>query len=474
MTSTKDLLVEIGTEELPPRALKPLGLAFAEGIESGLTKQRLRHGEMIWFATPRRLAVIFRAVQTRQADTEVQKRGPALQAAYDKDGKPTRAAMGFAHACGIAVTALKSMKTDKGEWLVHRQQRPGQETTALLASIINSALHALPVPKRMRWGEGEVEFVRPVHWSLVMFGAEAVACEILGTRASNQTYGHRFHHPAAINLANTDEYATKLYAPGRVIAAFTERQQRIRQLIHQKATEAGLDAVVDPALLDEVTALLEWPVAVLASFDVKFLQLPEEVLIACMQDQQKYFPCRDRHGRLSEKFICIANIDSKAAEQIARGNEKVIRPRLSDAAFFWQQDSKQKLHEYMAGLEQVIFEQKLGNLQQKTRRIAGLAVQLATSLGVDNRCVERAALLSKCDLLTRMVAEFPRLQGVMGRCYARLSGEDEAVAVALDEQYRPRFAGDALPRQQDRADPGAGRPAGYDRWHVRHRQNAQR
>ncbi|MGI9228444.1 MAG: glycine--tRNA ligase subunit beta [Gammaproteobacteria bacterium] len=445
MSEYKDLLVEIGTEELPPRPLQALALAFAEGMQAGLKKHKLQHGELSHYATPRRLAVIIRALQTAQTAAEVVKRGPALQAAYTDDGKPTPAAQGFARSCGVSVDELETLETDKGKWLAVRQTETGEPTTALLDTIINDALRTLPVPKKMRWGNGDMEFVRPVHWSVVLFGEETVACNILGTQAANQTRGHRFHHPDAITLNSVDDYQARLYEPGKVIASFTERRAQIKQLVEDTAGAAGLQAVVDDDLLDEVTALVEWPVPIAASYEKRFLQLPEEVLIACMQDQQRYFPCRDSDGKLSEKFISIANIASTAQQEIVQGNERVIRPRLSDAAFFWEQDGKRKLADYRKQLDKVIFEQKLGSLLDKSQRLVKLSDYLAKHLGLDKRIAKRAATLAKCDLLSDMVGEFPALQGIMGRYYADLGGEAEAVAIALDEQYQPRFAGAALP-----------------------------
>ncbi|MEJ2760606.1 MAG: glycine--tRNA ligase subunit beta [Gammaproteobacteria bacterium] len=445
MTARRDLLIEIGTEELPPWALRQLAAAFADGIRQGLDNHNLRHGDCRWYATPRRLAVAVDRLATAQDDHEVVRRGPALNAAYDADGNPTRAAQGFARSCGTGVDKLEVLETDKGSWLAYRTLERGRSAAEHLPGIINDALARLPIPKRMRWGEGEAEFVRPVHWSVVLLGRDAVPCQLLGTEAGNASRGHRFHHPGPVRITSAATYAKKLKDKARVLADFDERRALIREQAEAAAAELDGTALLDEDLLDEVTALVEWPAAVSGSFDRKFLALPEEVLIATMQDHQKYFPVTDAGGGLMPYFITIANIDSLDPLEVRRGNERVIRPRLSDAAFFWDRDRRTPLSERRAQLKDVVFQQKLGSLEDKTRRVTALAGYIAGQLGLDVSLAERAAELARCDLFTEMVGEFPKLQGVMGRHYARHDGEPEEVALALDEQYRPRFAGDGIP-----------------------------
>lgn len=445
MMNKEDLLIEIGTEELPPKALKRLATAFADEIHLGLEGAKLEHGECRWYATPRRLAVQVSELMTLQEDKEVERRGPALSAAYDEDGNASKAAEGFARSCDVSVKELQTLETDKGSWLSYKALEVGVATKDLLENIINTALGKLPIPKRMRWGSGDAEFVRPVHWLLVLFGEEAVPCNVLGLDAGTVSYGHRFHAPEAISLASTDEYLDKLETQGKVIADFDRRQSLIREGVEACATELGGIAMIDSSLLDEVTALVEWPVIISGGFDKNFLELPNEVLIASMQDHQKYFPVKDAEEKLMPHFITVANIQSSAPEEISKGNERVIFPRLSDAAFFWQRDIAQPLSDHQAGLKNIVYQKQLGSLHDKSSRVAELASYLAGQLSIDEEAIRRAALLAKCDLSSAMVGEFPELQGVMGRYYALQSGEAAEVALALDEQYMPRFAGDALP-----------------------------
>ncbi len=443
---TKDLLIEIGTEELPPNALKRLAEAFAEGIHTGLEGHALKHKSYQWHATPRRLAVIVNKLVPGQKDHEVVKRGPALATAFDASGNPSKAAEGFARSCGVEVSALEKLESDKGSFLVHRTMETGKLTADLLEDIINNALNKLPIPKRMRWADHNAEFVRPVHWSVVLFGNETIPCDILDTRAGNITYGHRFHHPKPIKLKSAKDYLVKLKDKGHVIADFTERKQLISSIATAAAAACGGRALIDPDLLDEVTSLVEWPVAITGSFEQKFLELPSEVLIATMQDHQKYFPVTDTiSNKLMNRFITIANIESSMPDQIVQGNERVIRPRLTDAAFFWRRDCSQPFSTLKDKLKDVVFQKQLGTLADKTERVQKLSVWIAGQLQLDPKLAERAAGLAKCDLFTDMVGEFPELQGVMGRYYAAVSGEQEEVARALDEQYMPRFAGDKLP-----------------------------
>ena len=444
--STADILVEIGTEELPPKALKKLSNSFAEGINDFLKAADVSiSGGFTAYASPRRLAVILYGVEESQPDREIEKRGPALKAAFGEDGCPSKAAVGFASSCGVTVEQLDTMSTDKGEWLVFRSHEQGRPTMELLPDIINQSLARLPIPKRMRWGEGNEEFVRPVHWVVLLYGKDVVDGKIMGLKPGNLTRGHRFHHPQTIELVSAADYVDMLEQKGFVLVDMEQRSQAIHQQVEQTAVKLGGRALIDEGLLQEVTALVEWPVAVAGDFEEHFLKVPKESLISSMQDHQKYFPILDSEGNLMPHFITISNIDSKNVSRVKEGNERVIRPRLSDAAFFWNQDCKHPLETRMSGLDKVIFQNKLGSLGDKSRRVAKIAKQIARQLGANADHAHRAALLSKCDLMSEMVFEFPDLQGIMGRYYALNDGESEEVAIALDEQYMPRFAGDELP-----------------------------
>jgi len=442
------LLLEIGTEELPPKALLKLATAFADGMRDGLDKAELEFSEVNYFATPRRLSVMVTDLDAVQTDKEVLKRGPAIKAAYNDAGEPTAATLGFAKSCGAEVAELETTKTDKGSWLTFLAQEKGKPTAELVPEIAATALSRLPIPKRMRWGSGSIEFVRPVHWVVAMFGTETIDCSILGIQAGNQTYGHRFHHPDAIQLKSAESYLQQLEKTGKVIADFNRRKTMIKEAVNKVAKEIKGQAVINESLLDEVTALVEWPVVFSGVFDDKYLGLPNEVLIATMQDQQKYFPVVDKEDNLLPCFIAVANIESKSPDIIRLGNQRVISPRLSDAEFFWQRDNETTLADLSPKLTHVVFQQKLGSLADKSERITSLAIYMADLLGADPALAARAASLSKCDLLTDMVGEFPELQGVMGRYYAINNGEEKEVATALDEQYMPRFAGDQIPQSK--------------------------
>ncbi len=440
-----DLLIEIGTEELPPKALRRLSEAFSEGVLQGLAKAELAHGEATSFAAPRRLAILVRSLAEGQADREVERRGPALTAAFDAQGNVTKAAQGFARSCGVEVGDLEKLETDKGAWLVHRSHEEGKPTAELIPGIVQASLDGLPIPKRMRWGSLDAEFVRPVHWVVLLFGDRVIDAEILCAKAGRETRGHRFHHPEPIYLGEPTAYAPLLETEGHVIADFAARREAIRGQVMEAADRLGGKAVLDEDLLDEVTALVEWPVTVTGSFEERFLEVPSEALVSAMKGHQKYFPVVSAEGKLLPHFIAISNIDSREPEQVCHGNERVIRPRLSDAEFFWNTDRKQPLRSRLETLKGVVFQTKLGTLYDKTERIAGLAETIANSAGADAALANRAAWLAKCDLMTEMVGEFPELQGIMGRYYAALDGEPAEVALALDEQYMPRFAGDKLP-----------------------------
>ena len=445
MAETRDLLIEIGVEELPPKALSSLALAFEQGIREGLEKAGLSNTALHRFATPRRLAVRVENLPARQADRRVERRGPALSAAFDAAGHPTRAAEGFARSCGVTVAELQRQETDKGVWLVHVSTEPGAVTAGLIPGLVETALAGLPIPKRMRWGDRDDEFVRPVHWVVLLFGDEVIPATLMGVPAGRETRGHRFHHPQPIRLNSPADYARQLADPGRVIADFAERREAIRVQTEALAAELGGQAVIKPELLDEVTALVEWPVALAGNFDRRFLQVPAEALICTMQDHQRYFPVVDARGWLLPHFITIANLESRDPAQVRAGNERVIRPRFSDAEFFWNQDRKQSLATHIAGLKQMVFQQRLGTLADRSERVAALVRFIASHGHGNPDWADRAARLAKCDLLTQMVQEFPELQGIMGRYYALHDQEAPEVAQAQEEQYLPRFAGDRLP-----------------------------
>lgn len=445
MDSTSDLLVEIGTEELPPTALLDLSNAFEAGLRARLDEASIGFTSIEPFAAPRRLALLVRGIQTRQPDRETVRRGPAVQAAYGPDGQPTKAALGFAGSCGVPIESLTREVTDKGEWLSFHSRLPGAATASLIPHLIESALAALPIPKRMRWGSGTAEFVRPVHWVCLLLGTEIVPGTVLDIPTGRRTRGHRFHHPEPIALSSALDYAETLRARGFVEPDFARRRERVREQVDSLAASQGLRARIDADLLDEVTALVEWPRAILGRFDERYLAIPPEVLIETMQSNQKYFPVEDTQGRLTASFIAVTNLESRDPDQVRAGNERVIRPRFADAAFFWGQDLKQPLEAYAARLESVVFQERLGTLADKSRRVERLARHLAASLGVDAERAARSARLARCDLVTSMVYEFPALQGTMGRYYAEHAREDDCVAAAMEEQYQPRFAGDRLP-----------------------------
>ncbi len=440
----RDLLIELGTEELPPKALSKLSDAFRSEIVKALSDAELSFGTVHSYASPRRLALVIEQLQVNQADREIERKGPALAAAYDKDGQPTKAALGFARSCGVDIGALSELRNEQGAWLVYRGVQSGQPARRLIPGMVSHALSRLPIPKRMRWGAGSAQFVRPVHWLVLLHGDELIEAEILGVKADRYSYGHRFHAPGALAISAPADYSRQLEQQGRVIADFDRRRQLIREQIAAVAAEAGAEAVVEEGLLDEVTALVEWPVALIGRFDEHFLDVPAEALISSMQEHQKYFPLRDASGRLLPSFITIANIDSRDPAAVRAGNERVIRPRLADAAFFWEQDRKRPLASHLDALKQVVYQAELGSLYEKSRRVAALASAIAEVLRLNSAEAERAGWLGKCDLQTAMVGEFPELQGIMGRYYAVHDGEPEAVALALDEQYMPRFGGDRI------------------------------
>jgi len=377
---TDDLLIELGTEELPPKALKKLSEAFSQGIVDGLNKAGFEIGKVESFAAPRRLAVLIKAVASSQPDRDVERKGPNLKAAYDAEGNATKAVIGFAKSCGIEVSELQQEETDKGVWLVFRATEKGQSLSELIEDIINQSLSRLPIPKRMRWGSNDMEFVRPVHWVVLMHGENVIDAQIMGLKTAAKTFGHRFHAPGEISLNKASEYNDKLRTQGFVIADFEERKQNIKQQVIATAKQLGAEAVLDDDLLDEVAALNEWPIAVAGEFEKIYLQVPAEALIKTMQDNQKYFPVKDAGGELKNYFITISNIDSKSPEKVKEGNERVVRPRLADAKFFWEQDQKQPLESFNAALEKVVFQKQLGSIAEKSKRVAKLAEYVATQL----------------------------------------------------------------------------------------------
>ena len=444
MIETQDLLFELGTEELPPTALKELAQSLSAEFAAGLAGAGLEYSEIHSFATPRRLAIVAESCAIRQQDREIRRRGPAVQAAFDDDGNPTKAAEGFARSCDTTVERLEREKTDKGEWLSCNIRQAGESASGLLPEIADKALSRLPIPKRMRWSNGKDRFVRPVHWLVLMQGSRVIDCELMGVRAGRQSHGHRFHHPQAITINHPSEYADRLVT-GRVIADLATRRQHIHEQVQAAASALGGQVDVDDALLDEVAALVEWPIPIVAGFEEKYLEVPDEILIHTMKKNQKYFPVVNRDGGLMNQFIAIANIDSRNPDVIRDGNERVIRPRLADAMFFWEQDGRKRLEDHLEATKSVVFQQKLGSMYDKSRRVAGLAAIIAADTGADVQLAKRAGLLSRCDLMTATVGEFAEMQGIMGRYQAHRDNEPEELALAMDEFYMPRFSGDRLP-----------------------------
>jgi glycyl-tRNA synthetase beta chain len=443
--TTRDFLFELGTEELPPKALRDLESALRDHVVSSLAAAGLAHGSVESFAAPRRLALLVRSLANEQPRQQIRRRGPPVNAAFDASGAPTRAATAFADSCGVPVSALERVREGKGEFLYFSGEKPGASTASLLPGFIAAALDALPIPKRMRWGSGSAEFVRPVHWVVMLFGDEVVDATLLDVRSGRSTRGHRFMAPAAIELGAPSEYAEALRSRGKVIADFAARREHIRSEVERRAAALGARAILSDALLDEVTALVEWPVAIEGSFEARFLELPREVLISTLQDHQRYFPLESPAGRLLPTFITLSNLESRDPAQVRAGNERVVRPRLSDAEFFFRQDRKASLASRAAALDSVTFQAKLGSIGDKSRRIEALSASIASSIGADVSMTKQCAALAKCDLVTHMVGEFPELQGVMGSYYAAADGLPAEVAQGIREHYLPRGAGDALP-----------------------------
>jgi len=445
MSEAQPLLIEIGCEELPPKALDELTAAFAKGICDGLTKRGIAadvaNAQM--YNSPRRLAVRIAGVGAAQPDQATERRGPALSAGLDAAGQPSKALIGFAASCGVEVGQLEKLETDKGAWFVHRAQQRGKPTAGLLQDILAEALKALPIPKPMRWGDHDFAFVRPLHWLVILHGTQLVDAEIFGIKSGRESRGHRFHHPLPVPLAGADDYVDALRA-ARVLVDPRGRRERVRTEVAGAGRDTGGTPRLRDSLLDEIANLTEWPVAIACTFDREFLRVPQEALITTMESNQKFVPVVDPQDKLTGHFIGLANIESRDPAEIRKGYERVIRPRFADAKFFYDEDLKTPLSTHKEALKNVTYQQQLGSVWEKSNRVAELARVIANRTGVDAALATHAASLSKCDLLTRMVGEFPELQGVMGRYYATAHGEDAEVARALDEFYRPRFAGDAI------------------------------
>ncbi|AUQ23617.1 glycine--tRNA ligase subunit beta [Dickeya zeae] len=441
----KTFLVEIGTEELPPKALRTLAESFAANFTAELDAAGLGYQSVDWFAAPRRLALKVAGLSASQPDREVEKRGPAIAQAFDASGNPTKAAEGWARGCGITVEQAERLTTDKGEWLLFRAHVKGEAAQTLLPGMVSTALAKLPIPKLMRWGDNDTQFVRPVHTVTLLLGDELIPGTVLGIDSGRTLRGHRFMGEPEFTIDNADQYPQILQERGKVIADYDARKAKIKADAEEAARKIGGNADLSDSLLEEVTSLVEWPVVLTAKFEEKFLAVPAEALVYTMKGDQKYFPVYDNDGKLLPNFIFVANIESKDPQQIIAGNEKVVRPRLADAEFFFNTDRKKRLEDHLPRLETVLFQQQLGTLRDKTDRIAALTGWVAEQIGADVNHAKRAGLLSKCDLMTNMVFEFTDTQGVMGMHYARHDGEAEDVAVALNEQYQPRFAGDELP-----------------------------
>jgi len=445
--AAKDFIVELGCAELPPKALRPLSKSFEQGIKAGLDKAGLSYAAIHAYATPRRLAVRVDGLQTHQADANIERFGPALQAARDADGNPTPAALGFARSCGVELDALQTAEKDGVEKLVYRTSQKGRAAAELLPGIVEQSMSKLPIPRKMRWGSTRDEFVRPVYWVLMLLGSDVVNTRILGIDTGNVTFGHRFHHPEPITIGSASEYEAALQI-AKVIVDYDARKEAIRQQIEAEGSKHQATVVVDDDLLEEVTSLVEWPVALTGRFDEKFLKVPAEALVSSLKNHQKCFYMVDSKGDMLPLFVAVSNIESRDPSQVVSGNERVIRPRLADAAFFYETDCKTPLAERVEALKSIVFQQQLGTVFQKSQRVSALAGFIADETGGNRQWCERAAMLAKADLVSDMVLEFAELQGIMGYHYARHDGEADEVALALNEQYMPRFAGDELPGTQ--------------------------
>ena len=441
----KDLLFEIGTEELPSKSLYFLSESFGQLFTQALSENNLQFSAFKCYATPRRITVHIENLAIQQPTQKIERKGPSVKAAKDSEGNPSKAALGFARSCGVEFSDLDLLETDKGSWLVFRKNQEGQLTRSLLPQIAQLVVNQLPIAKRMNWGNGREGFTRPVHWILFLFGDTIIPCELFGKKSSNQTFGHRFHAPNALTILNPKQYEITLEKEGRVIADFSKRKEQIRQQVVNASQSSTAKAIIDEDLLSEVAGLVEWPVALVGKFDNEFLEVPQEALISAMQEHQKYFPIVNNNHRLLPLFVAISNIESKAAENVVSGNEKVIRPRLADAKFFFDTDKKHTLQSFADKLDHVTFQYKLGSVGDKVQRVTKLAGYIAQKIKADVASTEKSALLCKADLTTNMVGEFPDLQGIMGGYYAEHANESNAVITAIREHYLPKFSGDSLP-----------------------------
>jgi len=443
--SHENLLIELGTEELPPKSLRQLAESFASNVEAELQKSDFSFEKVSWFASPRRLAIVITNLAASQADKVVEKRGPAVSVAFDADGNVTKAAQGWARSNGITVEQAERLVTNKGEWLLFKAEVKGKAVAEVIPSIAADALAKLPIPKPMRWGATTTQFIRPVHTVCMLFGNKLIQGELLGIESDRTIRGHRFLGEAELTINHADEYEALLDDSGKVIVDYERRKAIIREQVEALAAHENGVAAIDEDLLEEVTSLVEWPVTLVGSFEEKFLDVPSEALIYTMKDHQKYFPVLDKEGKLLPRFIFVSNIVSRDPAQVVEGNEKVVRPRLADAEFFFETDKKKTLESRLESLSTVLFQKQLGTLKEKSERIASVAATVAEKIDADTKNAARAGLLSKTDLMTEMVVECPDVQGIMGMYYARFDGEAEEVAIALNEQYLPRFAGDKLP-----------------------------
>ena len=446
MGQKKDLLIEIGTEELPPKSLKNLAVSFCQEMSKALKKNELNFKNINWYATPRRLSLLISDLDTAQKDKENQRRGPSISSAYDNNKNPTQATIGFAKSCGTEISKLEVLETENGSWLIFDTILKGKKTDAIIPILIEECLIRLPISKRMRWGNNDIEFVRPIKWIFILFDKKIIECKILGIKSCSSSFGHRFHHPESIKINSPKDYSRILKEKGKVVVSYDERLSIISSQVSSIAKENNGEAIIDSELLNEVTSLVEWPVSFIGNFDSEFLKLPKEVLIAVMQDNQKYFPVIDHKKNLMPLFVCVANIESNSPELIKKGNERVIMPRLSDAFFFFEWDSKYELKKFRNSLKKVIYQKELGTLYDKSQRLVKTISYMTKKLHIEPKLAKSAAELCLCDLLTKMVFEFPKLQGIMGRYYAELCGEKNDVAVAIGEFYQPRYAGDELPK----------------------------
>jgi len=443
--SHENLLIELGTEELPPKSLRQLAESFASNVEAELNKADLAFEKVSWLASPRRLALVITKLADAQADKVVEKRGPAVNVAFDAEGNATKAAQGWARSNGITVEQAERLVTNKGEWLLFKAEVKGKKVAELIPAIAAEALAKLPIPKPMRWGATSTQFIRPVHTVCMLFGQQLIQGELLGVESDRTIRGHRFLGEAEFTINHADDYEALLDNTGKVIVDYERRKAIIREQVEAIAAHENGVAAIDEDLLEEVTSLVEWPVTLAGSFDEKFLDVPSEALIYTMKDHQKYFPVLDKQGKLLPRFIFVSNIVSRDPAQVVKGNETVVRPRLADAEFFFEQDKKKTLASRLESLSTVLFQKQLGTLKEKSERISNIAEDIAVQIKADTKHAQRAGLLSKTDLMTEMVVECPDVQGIMGMYYARFDGEAEEVAIALNEQYLPRFAGDKLP-----------------------------